>query len=138
NRSIQFVMEVTKGGVAPQKLVYREQKLGLEVLGANGVNGAAKSQRQRFPARVRESNNQAGFAMKLTPEIGRFHDGALAPGESKFEKPEIGHFRETTVCGPFGRKLQKIFPLPSTNSEPENVRILLHEIRTKLDKPHLP
>jgi hypothetical protein len=87
---------------------------------------------------VREPNNQAGFEMKLTPENGRFRDGAVAPDESKFEKPEIGPFREPMVRAHFGRKLQKIFPLPSTSSEPENVRILLHKIRTELDRPHLP
>jgi hypothetical protein len=76
--------------------------------------------------------------MKLMPENFRFHGGALAPEESQFEKPEIGPFRETSVCAHFGRKLQKIFPLPSISSEPENVRILLHKIRAKLDKPHLP
>lgn len=92
----------------------------------------------RFSAGVRESNNQASFAMRLTPEIGRFHGGALAPRESKFDEPEIGHLRETKLCAHFGRKLQTIFPLPSTNSEPENVRTLLHKIQAKLDKPPLP
>jgi hypothetical protein len=29
------------------------------------------------------------------------------------------------VCAHFGRKLQKIFPLPSNSSEPENVLILI-------------
>jgi hypothetical protein len=76
--------------------------------------------------------------MKLTPEIGRFRDGALAPDESKFENPEIGPFRETVVRAHFGRKLQTIFPLPSTSSEPENVRTLLHKIQAKLDRPPLP
>jgi hypothetical protein len=76
--------------------------------------------------------------MRLTPEIGRFHGGALAPRESKFDEPEIGHLRETKLCAHFGRKLQTIFPLPSTNSEPENVRTLLHTIQAKLDKPPLP
>lgn len=64
--------------------------------------------------------------------------GALAPGESRFEKPEVGSFRETTACAHFGRKLQKIFPLPSNSSEPENVRILLLKIQAKLDKPPIP
>jgi hypothetical protein len=71
-------------------------------------------------------------------ENGRFHGGALAPDESKFEKPEIVSLRETKVCAHFGRKLQKIFPLPSTGSEPENVRVLLHMIQAKLGKPPLP
>jgi hypothetical protein len=76
--------------------------------------------------------------MKIMTENGRFQGGALAPDESKFEKPDIWPFRETTMCAHFGRKLQKIFPLPSTSSEPENVRILLHEIRAKLDEQHRP
>lgn len=73
--------------------------------------------------------------MKLTARNGRFEGDALAPDESKFEKPEIGPFRETAVCAHFGRKLQKIFPLPSNSSEPEIVRILLRKIQAKLDKP---
>ncbi|MDQ6702902.1 MAG: hypothetical protein M3Z96_07275 [Pseudomonadota bacterium] len=76
--------------------------------------------------------------MKLTPENDRFQGGALAPDESKFEKFEIGPFRDTAVCAHFGRKLQKIFPLPSGSSEPENVRILLRKIQAKLDKPPVP
>jgi hypothetical protein len=76
--------------------------------------------------------------MKLTPENDRFHGGAVAPDESKFENPEIGPFRETAVCAHFGRKLQKIFPLPSNTSEPENVGILLRKIQAKLDKPPVP
>jgi hypothetical protein len=76
--------------------------------------------------------------MRLTPENDRFQGDALAPFESKFEKPEIGPFRETTVCARFGHKLQKIFPLPSNSSEPENVRILLRKIQAKLDKPPVP
>ena len=75
--------------------------------------------------RVREPTNQAVFGMKLMAENGHFQGDALAPDESKFEKPEIGFFREATVCAHFGRKLQKIFPLPCNSSEPENVRILL-------------
>ena len=69
------------------------------------------------------------------PENDRFQGGALAPDESKFEKPEIWPFRETATCALFGWKLQKLFPLPSNNSEPENVRILLREIQATLDKP---
>jgi hypothetical protein len=76
--------------------------------------------------------------MKIMAEKGRFQGGTMAPHESKFEKPEIGPFREPMACAHFGRKLQKIFPLPSPSSEPENVRILLHKIRTKLDRPQLP
>jgi hypothetical protein len=91
-----------------------------------------------FPARVREPNNRVVFGMQLTPENDRFQGDALAPCESKFEKPEIGPFREMTACAHFGRKLQKIFPLPSNSSEPENVRILLWKIQAKLDKPPVP
>ncbi len=76
--------------------------------------------------------------MKLTPESDRFQGGALAPSESKFEKPEIGPIREITVCARFSRKLQKIFPLPSNSSEPENVRIQLRKIQAMLDKPLVP
>ena len=83
--------------------------------------------------RVREPTNQAVFGMKLMAENGHFQGDALAPDESKFEKPEIGFFREATVCAHFGRKLQKIFPLPCNSSEPENVRILLRKIQAKLD-----
>jgi hypothetical protein len=76
--------------------------------------------------------------MNLTVENDRFQGDALASDESKFEKPEIGSVRETTVCAHFGRKLQKIFPLPSNSSEPDNVRILLRKIQAKLDKPPVP
>ena len=76
--------------------------------------------------------------MKLTLEKDRFHGGVMAQGESKFEKPEVGSFRETKLSAHFGRKLQTIFPLPSTTSAPENVRTLLHKIQAKLDKPPLP
>jgi len=75
--------------------------------------------------------------MKLTPE-NRFQGGALAPGESKFEKLEIGPFRETAARAQFVRKLQQIFPLPPNSSEPENVRALLRKIQAKLDKPPVP
>jgi hypothetical protein len=71
-------------------------------------------------------------------EYGRFQGDGLASDESKFEKPEIGSFRETTVRAHFGRKLQKIFPLPSSSSEPENVRILLRKVQAKLDKLLVP
>ncbi len=88
-------------------------------------------------SRQREPYNQV-VGMILTPEYDRFQDGALAPDESRFEKPEIWPFRETAVCAHFGRKLQKIFPLPSNSSEPENVRILLRKIKAKLDNPPIP
>ncbi len=56
---------------------------------------------------------QAVFGTMIMAEINRFRGDTLAPGESKFENPEIGSFRETAVRAHFGRKLQKIFPLPS-------------------------
>ena len=71
-------------------------------------------------------------------EDGRFQGDGLASDESKFEKPEIGSLRETKVCAHFGRKLQKIFPLPCNSSEPENVRILLRKIQAKLDNSPVP
>ena len=76
--------------------------------------------------------------MTLTPKNDHFPDGALALNESKFEKPETGPFCETAVCAHFGRRLQKIFPLPPHSSEPEIVRILLRKIQAKLDKPPVP
>ncbi len=76
--------------------------------------------------------------MNLTPENDRFQGGALAPDESRFEKPEIGDFRETALCAHFGWKLQKIFPVQSGGSEPEIVRNLLRKIQAKLDKPPVP
>ena len=76
--------------------------------------------------------------MKLTLKNDHVPSGVLAPGESKFEKPEIGPFRETAVCAHFSRKLQKIFPLPAVSSEPEIVRILLRKIQAQLDKPPVP
>ncbi|MGH6849726.1 MAG: hypothetical protein ACREDD_04645 [Methylocella sp.] len=59
----------------------------------------------------------------------------MAPDEKKFEKPDIGL---TATCALFGRKLQKIFPLPSDSSEPENIGILLRKIQAKLDTPLVP
>jgi len=76
--------------------------------------------------------------MRLTLENGCFQADASTPDESKFEKPEIWSFREATVCAHFGRKLQKIFPLPCNSSEPDNIRILLRKIKAKLDNPPIP
>ena len=126
-----------------------EQKLALDVLGVKGARRWPKwgvravNPRERTAlcrARVREPNNQAVVGMKLSPENDRFQvqGGALAPDESRFEKPEIGDFRETAVCAHFGWKLQKIFPVPSGGSEPEIVRILLRKIQAKLDRPPVP
>jgi hypothetical protein len=76
--------------------------------------------------------------MKIMAEKSRFQGGAMAPDESKFENPLIGFFPETTVRAHFGRKLQKIFPLPANSSEPENVSVLLRMIQSKLDEPPVP
>lgn len=125
-----------------------EQKLASEVLGVKGARRwrnwgvRAANPRNRMAlgvARVvHEPNNQTVVAMNLTQENDRFQGGALAPDESRFEKPEFGDFRETALCAHFGWKLQKIFPVPSGGSEPEIVRILLRKIRAKLDKPPAP
>jgi len=87
---------------------------------------------------VRAPTDQAVFGMKIMAENGRFQGDGLALDESKFEKPEIGSLRETKVCAHFGRKLQKTFPLPSNNSEPETVRILVRKVQAKLDKLLVP
>jgi hypothetical protein len=88
--------------------------------------------------RLRAPTDQAVFGMKIMAEDGRFQGDGLASDESKFEKPEIGFLRETKVCAHFGRKLQKTFPLPSNNSEPETVRILVRKVQAKLDKLLVP
>lgn len=79
--------------------------------------------------------NQAVFGVKLTRENDRHQGGASAPDKSRFEKPEIAPFGATAVYAHFGWKLQKIFPLPSGSSEPDNIRILLRKINAKLDNP---
>jgi hypothetical protein len=126
-----------------------EQKLALDVLGVKGAgrwrnwgvragNPRDRMAGARCRERVREPNTQAVVGMNLTPENDRFQGGALAPDESRFEKPEIGDFRETALCAHFGWKLQKIFPVQSGGFEPEIVRILLRKIQAKLDKPPVP
>ena len=70
--------------------------------------------------------------MKSTSEAERFRGCALAMNESKFEQPDIGPFCETAVRAHFGKKLEKLFPLPPENSEPENIRLLLRKIQAKL------
>jgi hypothetical protein len=72
------------------------------------------------------------------PENGRFQGGTMAPDESRFEKPELGPVGETAMYTHFGRKLQKIFPLPLGSSEPDDIRILLRKIKAKLDSPPVP
>jgi len=71
-------------------------------------------------------------------KIDQFTGGALAPDESKFEKPEVGPFGETAARAHFGRKLQQIFALPSNGSEPENILTLLRKIEAKFDTPPVP
>ena len=88
--------------------------------------------------RLREPTDRVVFGMKIMAENGRFQGDGLASDDSKFEKPEIGSLWETKVCAHFGRKLQKIFPLPSNNSEPETVRILVRKIQANLDKLLVP
>ncbi len=75
--------------------------------------------------------------MKLT-QNDRFQGGALAPDDSKFEKPETGSLQGLTAFAHFGRKLQKVFPLPLNSPEPEHVGILLRKIEAKLDNPPVP
>jgi hypothetical protein len=62
----------------------------------------------------------------------------VAPGESRFEKFETGLFFETSAYAHFGRKLQKIFPVPPESSEPKDVRVLLSRIQAKLNKFPVP
>jgi hypothetical protein len=117
-----------------------EHKLVLDVLDAKGArrwrNWGARALTCAV-SRGRDLNNQAVVVMKVMPKIDRLQCGAL-PDESRFEKPEIGPFRETAGCAHFGWKLKKIFPLPSASSEPENVLILLRKIQAKLDNPRVP
>ncbi len=54
--------------------------------------------------------------------------------ESRFETFDLEPFLkpEPVACAQFRRNLQKIFPLPPENSEPEDVRVLLKKIQAKL------
>jgi hypothetical protein len=72
------------------------------------------------------------LAMKSTLKSDRFPGGS-APERSRFETIEPGPFFKTSACAEFGRKLQKIFPLPPESSEPEDVRALLKKIQAKLN-----
>lgn len=78
-------------------------------------------------------HNKQSFTMKTNSNHDHFPGGAPAPEESRFEKAEIGPFFETAICGQFGRKLQKIFPLPLESSEPDDFHSLLSEIQAKLN-----
>lgn len=109
-----------------------EQKLAVDVLGIEEEDG------ESFSVPASQPNNQVLIGMKSTPENERFQGGAMGPDESRFEKLEIGPFRPVARCAHFGRNLQKIFPLPSNGSEPDNVRILLRKIKAKLDGPPVP
>lgn len=82
--------------------------------------------------------NRAVFRMKALWGSDNLHGGAVAASESRFEQPEIGPYSETAVCAHFGRKLQKVFPLPSRDSEPDNFRVLLRQIQAKLGKSAVP
>jgi hypothetical protein len=76
--------------------------------------------------------------MKSASKNNHFRGGTVAPGESRFEKFETGLFCESAAFAHFGRKLQKIFPVPPENSEPEDVRVLLSKIQAKLNKFPVP
>ena len=76
--------------------------------------------------------------MKPASKNSHFRAGTVAPGESRFEKFETGFLYEASTYAPFGRKLQKIFPLPPESSEPEDVRVLLSEIQAKLNNFPVP
>jgi len=71
--------------------------------------------------------------MNSTLKPHRFSGDASAPVESRFEKFEAERFLGTPAYAHFGRKLQTLFPLPSENSEPEDLRLLLREIQVKLN-----
>jgi hypothetical protein len=71
--------------------------------------------------------------MKIRSNQNDFSGGVPAPAENRFEKAEVGPFFEKTLYGHFGRKLQKIFPLPAESSEPDDFRNLLREIQAKLN-----
>jgi hypothetical protein len=71
--------------------------------------------------------------MNWTRQTEHFRD-ALATSESRFEQPDIGPLCETAAQAHFGGKLQKCFPLPPENSEPEHIRALLREIQAKFDE----
>jgi hypothetical protein len=75
---------------------------------------------------------------KLVPESKDFPIGALASSESRFEQPDTGPFCSNGVRAYFGRKLQRLYPLPPDSSEPANVRKLLRRIEAELEKPPVP
>lgn len=85
----------------------------------------------QVPAKLEHSKQS--FTMKIYSNQNDFLGGVPLQAESRFENAEIGPIRGKTQCGHFGRKLQKIFPLPRENSEPEKLRNLLLEIQAKLN-----
>ncbi|HUB64814.1 MAG TPA: hypothetical protein VL996_10300 [Methylocella sp.] len=85
-----------------------------------------------------DNSMQQSFAMKAISRNDPFSGGAGAPGESRFEKADVGAFFETAAYAHFGRKLQKIYPVPPDSSAPEEVRILLKMIQAKLNNFPLP
>ncbi|HET6376203.1 MAG TPA: hypothetical protein VFF88_09150 [Methylocella sp.] len=52
---------------------------------------------------------------------------------SRFEQPDLWQGCKTAVQAQFGRRLQKLYPLPAEDTEPENVRALRLRIQSKLD-----
>lgn len=76
---------------------------------------------------------RAAVQMKSTAET-HLSQGAAAPEDSRFEQFNMEAFSETSACAYFGRKLQKLFPLPAENSEPDDLRLLLRAMQAKLDE----
>ncbi len=54
-------------------------------------------------------------------------------GESKFETFQLGRFKEKSFEAQLGAKLRKTFVLPSANTEPAAIRLLLQQIEAKFD-----
>jgi hypothetical protein len=89
-------------------------------------------------ARIPGNTIKQSFVMKPASRNNHFRAGGVAPGESRFEKFETGFLFEASAHAPFGRKLQKTFPVPPESSEPEDVRVLLSEIQAKLNNFPVP
>ncbi|HET6376982.1 MAG TPA: hypothetical protein VFG05_01520 [Methylocella sp.] len=58
---------------------------------------------------------------------------ALDRNGSRFEQPDLWQGCKTAVQAQFGLRLQKLYPLPAEDTEPENVRALRLRIQSKLD-----
>lgn len=80
------------------------------------------------------------LAMTSMSKRTLFPNGAGTLRESRFETFDLGPFlKPEVVAGAQLRwKLQKIFPLPPENSEPEDVRVLLKKIQAKLSGSTVP